>query len=70
MGCCDLALFWDGAQLICKDCQRPVRKTRRANRDRCIVKYTCDRCGREKVANCGVTMRVFAKGGSTVVKVE
>ena len=66
MGCCELYLWLhpDKKTLLCKQCGHEVKKERKENpaSHRCVWVLKCPICGKEKIVDCGVKLRIEGNG--------
>ena len=59
--CCQLTLeLLDDGTLVCHRCQVPVRKEKREDSGRCVIKHYCPKCGADMYPECGARLRVIA----------
>jgi len=74
VGCCELHLWLhlDKETLLCKNCGHVVKKERKENPDthRCVYRLSCPVCGKEKLVDCGVKLRVEGNGFNKLVEMK
>lgn len=71
MGCCDVGLFLDDNNtLLCKECRVAIRNEKRQSGRRCVVKYWCPLCGKNRHYDCGMRARVESSQGTVSIVCE
>lgn len=72
-GCCGLDLYRESdGRLLCWECRVPVRIGKKEGKEskRCVVRYVCPVCGKEKISDCGERTRVQTAHGDMLIEAE